>query len=160
MCLPSTVSFKQTVTGTALRDRKWKFIHSHLLISNNINLEGETLEVILPTIQGAALLQFLRHQIVGNLQTRYHTMLLQQNTYLTILLQQNTYLTILLRQSTYLTILLRQNTYLIILLHWNICSPADHLLDWALVELDKPWLEKKIIWDISHFWRRSARWCY
>ena len=52
-----------------------------------INLKGETLEVILPTIQGAAPLEFLWHQIIGNLQTRYHTMLLQQNTYLTILLQ-------------------------------------------------------------------------
>ena len=52
----------------------------------------------------------------------------------------------------------QHDTYLTILLHWNICSPADRLLDWVRVELDKPWLEKKIIRDISHFWRTSARW--
>ena len=55
--------------------------------------------MILLTIQGAALLEFLRHQIVGNLQTRYLTILLQQNIYLTILLQQNTHFTILLQQN-------------------------------------------------------------
>ena len=39
-----------------------------------------------------------------------------------------------------------------------IYLPADRHLGWVRVELDKPLLEKKIIRDISHFWRTSARW--
>ena len=87
--------------------------------------------MILPTIQGAAPLEFLWHQIIGNLQTRYH---------------------VFPHSMTHISYNTDPLKYLFIYL------PADRHLGWVRVELDKPWLEKKIIRDISHFWKISARW--
>ena len=87
--------------------------------------------MILPTIQGAAPLKFLWHQIIGDLQTRYH---------------------VFPHSMTHISYNTDPLKYLFIYL------PADRHLGWVRVELDKPWLEKKIIRDISHFWRISARW--
>ena len=90
-----------------------KGLHHSVLF---INLKSETLEVILFTIQRTALLEFLQHQIIGNLQTRYH---------------------VFPHSTTHISYNTAPLKYLFIYL------PADRHLGWVRVELDKPWLEKR-----------------